>query len=63
MVLQENSLSAVFFFCFLVYSVLSRAIMALGFLFKKCFGGFHIGYRIVGNKNNNSSSKYRNVHH
>ena len=34
MVLQENSLSAVFFFCFLVYSVLSRAIMALDFFLK-----------------------------
>ena len=52
-----------FLFCFLVYSVLSRAIMALGFIFKKCFGGFHISYRIVGNKNNISSSKYHDVYH
>ena len=37
--------------------------MALGFIFKKCFGGFHISYRIVGNKNNNSSSKYHDVYH
>ena len=37
MVLQENFLSAVFFFCFLVYSVLSRAIMVLGFIFEKMF--------------------------
>ena len=37
--------------------------MALGFIFEKCFGGFHISYRIVGNKNNNFSSKYHDVYH